>query len=71
MVFLVLADPLVDRRLPAASARWMNSTPFLEPATIIAAPILDGKDHAEPSAVAPDSLLRESRHRGPSSRLLP
>jgi hypothetical protein len=50
MVFLVLADPLVDRRLPAASARWMNSTPFLEPATIIAAPILDGKDQSEPSS---------------------
>lgn len=32
-----------------------------EPATIIAAPILDGKDHAEPSAFTPESLLRESR----------
>lgn len=32
-----------------------------EPATIIAAPILDGKDHAEPSAFTPEGLLRESR----------
>jgi uridine phosphorylase len=32
-----------------------------EPASIIAAPILDGKDHAEPSAFTPESLLRESR----------
>lgn len=32
-----------------------------EPATIIAAPILDGKDHAEPSTFTPESLLRESR----------
>jgi uridine phosphorylase len=32
-----------------------------ESASIIAAPILDGKDHAEPSAFTPESLLRESR----------
>ena len=32
-----------------------------EPATIIVAPILDRKDHAEPSAFTPDSLLRKSR----------
>ncbi len=32
-----------------------------EPATIIAAPIVDGKDHADPSAFTPESLLRESR----------
>jgi uridine phosphorylase len=32
-----------------------------EPATIIEAPILDGKDHGEPSAFTPESLLRESR----------
>lgn len=42
-----------------------------ERATIIAATILDGKDHAEPPAVTPDSLLREPRHRRASSRLLP
>jgi hypothetical protein len=32
-----------------------------ESASIIGAPILDGKDHAEPSAFTPESLLRESR----------
>jgi uridine phosphorylase len=32
-----------------------------ESASIIAAPILDRKDHAEPSAFTPESLLRESR----------
>jgi uridine phosphorylase len=32
-----------------------------ESASIIAAPILDGKDLAEPSAFTPESLLRESR----------
>jgi uridine phosphorylase len=58
---LVLVDPHVDRGRPLASARWNEIDRVPEPATIIAAPILDGKDYAEPSAFTPESLLRESR----------
>ena len=60
-VSFVLADLHVDRRRAVASTRWMRYDVVPEPATIIVAPILDRKDHAEPSAFTPKSLLRESR----------
>jgi uridine phosphorylase len=61
MVSLVQLDPHVYRRGPVASATMDEGSRLPEPAPIIAAPILDGKDHAERSAFTPESLLRESR----------
>ena len=50
------------RSPPARSIGTMDDVDrAAEPAPIIAAPILDSKDHAEPSAFTPESLLRESR----------